>query len=294
MTGRFAAILAATALLAGACGNDGGAPAAGSSSPGPVATSPAATSPPPSPEPSPEPAGTVALEVWFHEGERLAAAYRTVPATEAVGRAAMEQLLDGPTGDEAASALGTQAPSGSRLLGLTVSAGIATVDLSKEFSSGGGSLSMSMRLAQVVYTLTQFGTVDAVRFEIAGEPVTAFGGEGLDTSRPLGRADFEDLAPPIVVASPRPGSSVSSGVEVTGDANVFEATVSFRVLDADGNVLKEAFTTATCGTGCRGTYAKGLKFSVSEEQDGTIEVFSASAEDGSPQHMVSVPVRLVP
>lgn len=292
MTGRIAAALAAMLLFTGACGDDDPGPTGGRS-PSPPPASPSPDSPA-TPAASPSPSGTLALEVWFHEGEQLAVAYRTIPSTQALGRAAMEGLLAGPGGDEKAAGLGTQAPEGSRLLGLTVTAGVATVDLSREFSSGGGSLSMSMRLAQVVYTLTQFETVDTVRFEIEGERVNAFGGEGLDTSRPLGRADFEDHAPAIVVTSPRPWETVSSGVEVTGDANVFEATVSFRVLDADGKVLKEAFTTATCGTGCRGTYAKRLKFAVTEEQDGTIEVFSASAEDGSAQHVVAVPVRLVP
>jgi hypothetical protein len=75
---------------------------------------------------------------------------------------------------------------------------------------------------------------------------------------------------------------------VTGFANVFEATVSLEVVDADGNVVLEEFTTATCGTGCWGAFS----FSIDYQFEGTetVRVFWHSAEDGSPSDVVSVPV----
>ena len=98
----------------------------------------------------------------------------------------------------------------------------------------------------------------------------------------------------IVVNHPQPGDRVLSPVAISGDANVFEATVSIRILDASGAVIAEDFTTATCGTGCRGTYSTKVAFDVSSEQAGTIEVFESSAEDGSQLFLVSIPVTLVP
>jgi len=277
-------------LLVASCARDGSPPVA--VDPSPTPTRAPVEEPPSSPSPTPSPAADEAqLEVWFNDGERLAVAYRSVPRTVAVGRAAVEELLRGPGSDDVG---GTQIPKTTRLLGLSVSGGVATVDLSRDFGSGGGSLSMTMRVAQVVYTLTQFPTVDSVRFHIDGEPGTALSGEGVDISKPLRRRDFTDLAPPIVVSDPRPGATLSPGARVAGDANVFEATVSIRLLDADGEVLVDTFTTATCGTGCRGTFEKRLRFAVDAAQDGLLEVFAASAEDGSPQHVVAVPVRLVP
>lgn len=290
MNHKLAAVVLAAAIVTAGCGRDTPAPIEVREVP-----SPAATDMPSSPSPDSTGSSTeLSLEVWFNNGEQLAVAYRTVPATEAVGHAALEQLLAGPSPEEVGDRLGTQLPPGTRLRGLRVARGVATVDLSRDFESGGGSLSMSMRLAQVVYTLTQFSAVDEVAVELDGDPVDSFGGEGLDTSEPLGRADFSDHAPPIVVTSPPPGAEVGPGTVVSGDADVFEATVSVRVFDADGKRLLETFTTATCGTGCRGTYEKKLKFTVTREQDGVVEVYSASAEDGSPQHAVRVPVRLVP
>jgi hypothetical protein len=151
-----------------------------------------------------------------------------------------------------------------------------------------------MRLAQVVYTLTQFPTVSRVSFELDGRPITTFSSEGIALDRPVTRADFEDLAPPIVVDTPKADAEVHSPVTISGTADVFEATVSIRIRDATGNEIARDFTTATCGTGCRGTYSTKVRFKVDEPQRGTIEVFEEAMEDGSDLFVVSVPVTLVP
>lgn len=100
--------------------------------------------------------------------------------------------------------------------------------------------------------------------------------------------------PPIVVRTPVEGDEIVSPVTIAGTADVFEATVSIRVLDESGDELASTFTTATCGTGCRGTYSAEVSFFVERRQDGTIEVFESSAEDGSQINLVSIPVVLVP
>jgi hypothetical protein len=84
-------------------------------------------------------------------------------------------------------------------------------------------------------------------------------------------------------------------VGVSGSANVFEANVTVKVLDENGNVVGHGFTTATCGTGCRGTYSVPVTFKVSREQPGTIVVSDDDAAGtGTPPHQVRVPVVLVP
>src|SRR5690606_15313075 len=97
----------------------------------------------------------------------------------AVAAGALRGLLAGPTDAERALGFGTAIPAGTTLNGVVVADGVATVDLSGDFASGGGSASMQARVAQVVFTLTQFPTVDSVDFELDGEPLTALGGEGL-------------------------------------------------------------------------------------------------------------------
>jgi hypothetical protein len=98
----------------------------------------------------------------------------------------------------------------------------------------------------------------------------------------------------IVVTDPLPGARVASPVVVAGEANVYEATVSIRILDATNDVIADTFTTATCGTGCWGEFREAVAFSVGSEQPGVIQVFEASADDGSPTQVVRIPVTLVP
>ncbi len=145
------------------------------------------------------PAGEdVTLKIYFsYAGEAALAIERTVPYTQAVATAAMNELLAGPTDAELATwpVLSTQIPEGTELLGLTVSDGVAQVNLSGEFDDGGGTYSMTARLAQVVYTLAQFPTVDAVEFYIEGVAVDVFSGEGIILDGPQAPEDYYDLVP---------------------------------------------------------------------------------------------------
>lgn len=134
---------------------------------------------------------------WVSAGENALGIERTLPYTKAAGTAAIEALLDGPTDAEKDTwpAISTAIPAGTELLGLTIDDGIAKVDLSEEFESGGGTFGVTARLAQVVYTLSQFPTVDAVEFYIEGEKVTVFSSEGITLDGPQTPSDYEQLLP---------------------------------------------------------------------------------------------------
>jgi germination protein M len=237
----------------------------------------------------------VLYQVWLVRGESLFVTWREREGTPRVGTAAMEDLLAGPTPLEARAGVSTIIPAGTRLLGLTVSNGVATVDLSSEFESGGGSASMWARLAQVVCTLDQFETVKGVSFELDGRPVDVFSGEGIVLDHPVRCRDYQELLPVILVEHPAIGQRVESGITVSGSANVFEANVTVRVLDAGGTELSRGFTTATCGTGCRGTFSMDVDFEVTHEQAGTIVISDDDAAGtGKPPHEVRIPVTLMP
>jgi hypothetical protein len=286
---RTSALIVTIAFLAAACGNGG----FGSPTESPSGGS-ATGSPTPSAGPTGSPSSTVSVsfEVWFGYGEYLFVTRRTQPATLAVARAAMKALLAGPSEAERAAGVGTSIPEGTELLGLTIANGVATVDLTSRFGSGGGSLSMFSRLAQLTYTLTQFPTVRGVNLEIDGEPVEVFGTEGIVLEQPMTRRAYRDHLPPILVTSPVIGREVSSPIRVAGTANVFEAVVSISVLDARGNEIVTTFTMATCGTGCRGPFREAVRYTVDETQPGTVRVFESSAMDGTPINIVDIPVTL--
>jgi germination protein M len=233
-------------------------------------------------------------EVWFTRDESLFMVKRTQESTPRIGTAAMEALLTGPSAQEQAAAVGSQVPAGTQLLGLNVDDGIATVDLTSEFESGGGSTSMNVRIAQVVYTLTQFPTVDGVLFHLDGQAVDVLGGEGVIVDQPVTRKNYRSLVPAILVESPQIGERVGNPVTVSGTANVFEANVTVEIVDASGKVLRSAYTTATCGTGCRGTFSIDLSYEVSSEQRGLIIVSDDDAAGtGTSPHEVRIPVVLM-
>ena len=245
--------------------------------------------------PPPGAKATVTYQVWFTHGETLNVVKRTQKATPRVATAALESLFEGPESFESESGVSTAVPRGTQLLGLAIEDGIASVDLTSEFESGGGSLAMTMRLAQVVCTLDQFPTVKGVLFSLDGEPVDVFSGEGIVLDHPVGCKDYEDVHPVILVTSPTAGERIGNPVTIKGSANVFEANVTVLILDENDEEIVRTFTTATCGSGCRGDFSVVLEYDVDEEQPGTILVQDDDAAGtGTPPHQVRIPVVLTP
>lgn len=246
------------------------------------------------------PDGLRATSVYFsdRDAQRLVPVTRYVHPESGLARGAVLALLAGPQAGDPAG-VNSAIPSGSRLLGIVARDSVVTVDMTREFESGGGSAAVRMRLAQLVYTLARVRGIRRVRLWLEGQPVEAFSGEGLDVSRSLHRADFPDLAPydddpPVVLLEPVPGSTVADPVRVRGTANVFEAHVGLRVRDASGRVVIQTWTTASCGTGCRGTFEKALTLPDSVRGDLVVEAYAPSAKDGSDMHRVGNRVRRGP
>lgn len=269
-------------------------------------TSPGSTDEPgrtqkPGDNPTPQPPDLVTVRAMFFLGSftdnpGLVPVLREVPETQAIGTAALTALLAGPNDAElsARPAMYTAIPDGTRLLGLRIEGGVATVNLSREFESGGGSASVLGRLAQVVFTLTQFPTVQGVKFELDGVPVEVFSGEGVVLSEPVGRDDYYDQLPPIWVNRPAWGGVLANPATIGGFANAFEATFQVRLLDGDRRTLAQGPVTATCGTGCWGTFEVSVPYTVPRAGWGSLQVFEFSAADGSEVNLTEYPVWLTP
>lgn len=250
----------------------------------------------PTPTPPEEPAARSDVRIYLVRGEKIGVAGRSVPDADdkkTVIRQTVEELVKGPNADEEGFGLLTTIPDGTTVNGVTIANGTATVDLSKEFESGGGSLSMQLRVAQVVCTLTQFDEVKNVAFQIDGEKVETIGGEGVIVDPPVDRSDFEQQLPPVLVETPVPGQTVSSPLVISGSSNVFEATHQLNVTDPDGLIVVEEVVTATSGTGTRGTWTTTVDFPTPKFDGlGSVIVFTLSAKDGKKTDVVEIPVRM--
>ncbi|MEL6398667.1 MAG: GerMN domain-containing protein [Cyanobacteria bacterium J06626_4] len=107
-------------------------------------------------------------------------------STDALGLA-FADLMSGPEG----TGIVTGIPPETELIALSVESDGVHVDLSADFTVGGGSASMIGRLAQVVYTATALEPDVPVWIDVEGEPLTLLGGEGLEVRQPMTRADVE-------------------------------------------------------------------------------------------------------
>src|SRR5688500_12945411 len=202
---RLLAMVAALAIVATACGGDGAIDA------GPVPGRPdttVTTTDTPATTPATTAAGTTQLSVWLARGEKLEPVTRTVPSVPRIGAEAVKALLAGPTAAETRNGFTTAVPKETRFLDLVIdSAGIAKVDLSRDFESGGGTLGLTLRLGQVACTVGQFPTVKGVRFALNGELVSVFSGNGIVIDKPVTCDSYRE-----VVAQPGSPPAAFAGI----------------------------------------------------------------------------------
>jgi hypothetical protein len=244
------------------------------------------------------PARDLQLDVYYLRNVRgrryLVPERHAVPATGAVAAAAVEELLAGLPlfpGSRPPFAAGT------RLRGVRIDGGTATVDLSREVLRGPSDDDEHYPLQALVHTVTQFRTVKRVLVTVEGQASGTVAGRSL--------AEFWDLAAgeplvrdpgvrvaPIALLAPVPGTMVPGGrLVVTGEASVFEGNVSLRLRDGDGRVMAQGYTTAAMGAPGRGPFSGALSFTApGRPQRWNLEVFEVSAEDGSVVYGVHVPV----
>jgi hypothetical protein len=212
---------------------------------------------------------------------------------------AVDMLLKGYTFTESGMGLSSAVPFEVTLLGMTTEPDkVVTIDLSGDFAAGGGTASMTARLAQLVYTATQWDHDLGVRLALDGEVVDVFSSEGIVIDAPMTRGDFVDLRPAILVESPVWGATVGESFVVGGIARVFEATIDYAVVDNEGLILLEGVATASTGGPEWGEFAFPVDVSgidlaeTADPYDLTLIVWETSAEDGRQIHVMECPLIL--
>lgn len=106
---------------------------------------------------------------------------------EALVKAALEAMLKGSASPEFTSTV----PQGTQLRQVEIKPDGVHVDLSQEFTTGGGSASMTGRVGQVIYTATTLDPTAPVWLSVEGEPLEVLGGEGLLLDQPMTRESFD-------------------------------------------------------------------------------------------------------
>jgi germination protein M len=204
----------------------------------------------------------------------------------------MAALLAGPDQAERAAQMSSAVPTGSRLLHLSIASGIARADFNTQFASGAGALSAIARVDQVVYTLTQFPTVQKVLFLVNGKVARTFTSEGLVFGHPVGRADERSLLPPIFIERPALGDTLRSPFRLSGLANTFEAVFQVLLVDATGHTVVSRVVHASAGTGTWGSFSLSIAFFGAHPGMGRLIAFERSAKNGRPIHLVQIPIRI--
>ncbi|MCX6730203.1 MAG: GerMN domain-containing protein [Candidatus Portnoybacteria bacterium] len=95
---------------------------------------------------------------------------RIIKKTEAIGRAAIEELLKGPRETEQTQGFFTSINSGVKIQNLTIENGVAKIDFDEQLQfQVGGSCKVSAIRAEITETLKQFESVKSVIISIDGK-----------------------------------------------------------------------------------------------------------------------------
>ena len=279
MSTRTAA-LALTALVAlTACSEDATVatpdPTTTPSATSEPAPTPAATTPTPvatTPAPSP---GTRAVAVYYlgstDEGPRLYREFHRRPATTGVVRDAVTAMLDEAPVDDDYESLW---PDGTSVRGVRKDGDVLVVDLSMPKRLMLGSGFEAVTIQQLVWTATAADpSAKRVRLAVDGDERESVGGH-VDTTRPMARQPL-DLGP-VWLLTPTEGGTLRRGASFGGEATVFEATVSWQLVQGT-RVVAEGFSTASTGAPERGRWS-----AVADVPPGryVLRAFESSAEDG--------------
>jgi predicted small lipoprotein YifL len=268
--------IAATLLALAACGRSSPGNDADSPSPPVTASAPATASA------VPTSATTTKVPVYYLGGPAarpvLYREFRSVAKSDAVVRTAVEAMLHLTPLD---TDYRTYWPVGSTVLGVTVSGGTATVDLSADARDVTTSTANERQsLQQLVHTVTAADpAVTAVRVTFGGQVhETLWGHAG--TNGTLTRAAQSETLAAVWVIEPAHHASVHPAFTVTGTASVFEATVSWNVTRG-GAVLAHGFVDASTGAPGRGDYTVHVTLPAGTAGDVVFTAWESSAEDGS-------------
>ncbi len=106
--------------------------------------------------------------------------------SEAIGMVLKTLVTESPPESTLSSAI----PANTKILSLSAKNKEIRINLSKDFTKGGGSASMQGRVIQILYTVTSLEPDAKVYLSVEGKSLKYIGGEGLEVPQPMTRRDF--------------------------------------------------------------------------------------------------------
>lgn len=211
--------------------------------------------------------------------------FRAVPAIGGPIRSAVQAMLQLSPRDPDYSSLW---PRATTIRGISVRGTVATVDLSSAAATGtAGAAFGCASLQQLVYTVTAASPATSrVLLRINGRStgvVSGFWGHGCGRDVAMARQPGIDILAPIQISNVLHAQFVGRNFTVSGEATVFEATVSWKVTDqATRRVLRSGFTNASVGAPGRGTFRFAVALPASQVgRPVVVSAWEDSAKDGS-------------
>lgn len=132
-----------------------------------------------------------AVSIYLVRDDRLVHVTRDLPSPAQLPDV-LESLVSGETDPEDRAGLRSSIPIGTQVRGVTVEDGVARVDLSTDFAAVGGRQEL-LAVAQVVLTASGIEGVDAVLFELEGNPTDVPTPSGALADHPVASEDYLSL-----------------------------------------------------------------------------------------------------
>ena len=133
------------------------------------------------------------VTLYFEDGDDLAAVNRAVTSPVTL-RQVLKVLSRGPTAPERIEGLQSPLSAAGPLIVRSIEADTATVDIRGDFTALGGQ-DQIIAAAQLVFTVTAYPGVRAVRLQLSGQQAAVPTGNGSLTDGPLHRSDYQILGP---------------------------------------------------------------------------------------------------
>ncbi len=185
------------------------------------------------------PEGILYLQVYYVDGKNnyLVPVTVPVPWTQGVARAALEELIEGPTpAQEMRYGLTSPLPPITKILGLSIRDGLARVDLSEDIMSYDPGDERNV-LNSIVFTLLQFPSIKEVQIMVEGFSPDEFpgGASGKGTFGKERGLNLEVADEVIKLAETQPITLYYC--IVLGENHIFYMPVT-RVISADKEIIK--------------------------------------------------------